>query len=98
MRLSTHFSPTAVLLLGGIGGLVGPDVDGRLVGRCVVALVVGGAVGGTVGLVLQVLQEWGQSFFTWSDEHCPVHANIMQSIFVSMQLSEEQRLQVFLQW
>ena len=42
-------SPTAVLLLGGIGGLVGPDVDGRLVGRCVVALVVGGAVGGTVG-------------------------------------------------
>ena len=39
--------------------------------------------------MLQVLQEWGQSFFTWSDEHCPVHANIMQSIFVSMQLSEK---------
>ena len=40
-------------------------------------------------LVLQVLQEWGQSLFTTPDVHCPVHAHIMQSILVSMQLSVE---------
>ena len=40
-------------------------------------------------LVLQVLQECGQSLFTTSDVHCPVHAHIMQSILVSMQLSVE---------
>ena len=40
-------------------------------------------------LVLQVLQEWGQSFFTRSDVHCPVHAHIMQSVLVSMQVSVE---------
>ena len=43
-------------------------------------------------LVLQVLQEWGQSLFTSSDVHCPVHAHIMQSILVSLQLSEIQSI------
>lgn len=46
-------------------------------------------------LVLQVLQECGHSFLTWSSEHLPVQAHIIQSIFRSMQLSAKLQFKTY---